>query len=141
MDEKKNILKKRIDKKANGKPTKTDKPNNLQKEAMIAALERSLGIVSQAAKKANINRGTHYDWMNQDEKYRNKVIAIEGIAIDFVESKMFQQIKNNDSGLIKFYLATKAKSRGYVERSEITGKNGSPITILNFAKPPDNGSS
>lgn len=102
-------------KKANANPTKSNKLKKLPKEAMIEALQKCLGIVSQAAKKAKIDRCTHYEWMKTDEDYKKRVEDIDNIAIDFAEGKMFQQIKNNDSGLIRFYLTTKAKHRGYTE--------------------------
>ena len=44
------------------------------------------------------------------------------MAIDFVESKMFKKIDKGDKGsesLMIFYLKTKAKHRGYIERQEV----------------------
>ena len=40
---------------------KLDELNSPKKEAMIEALEKSLGIVSTAVKMAGISRGTHYE--------------------------------------------------------------------------------
>jgi|TARA_R110000744_G_scaffold132570_2_gene240772 hypothetical protein len=90
-----------------------------QKAAMIEALEKSLGIVTSACKNVGISRNTHYTWMKQDDVYKESVEDIENIALDFAESQLHKQIKEgNTSGTI-FYLKTKGKRRGYVERTEV----------------------
>ena len=89
------------------------------KESLLNALEQSLGVVTTACKSVGIHRSTFYDYYNNDEEFRQKVDDLNNVAKDFVESKMFENISNNDSGLIKFYLATKGKDRGYVPRNEI----------------------
>ncbi len=90
-----------------------------QKAAMIEALEKSLGVVTSASRNVGISRNTHYTWMKQDDVYKESVEDIENIALDFAESQLHKQIKEgNTSGTI-FYLKTKGKRRGYVERTEI----------------------
>jgi len=37
---------------------------------MLQALEKSLGIVTTAAKQIGIDRTTHYDWYNKDPEYK-----------------------------------------------------------------------
>ena len=96
----------------------TDKTNTL-KRAMIFALEKSLGIVSTACKEVGINRSTHYDWMKSDDEYKKEVDSIQDIALDFAESKLFSQIDAENMTATIFYLKTKGKGRGYVERQEI----------------------
>ena len=97
--------------------TKVYKLDN-HKEAMLDALKKTLGIVTSACQKAEISRQTHYDWLKSDPIYKSRVDEIGEMAIDFVETKMFEGVNNNDSGLIKYYLSTKGKNRGYVERQE-----------------------
>ena len=94
---------------------------------MIEALKESLGIVSTACSKVGICRTSHYDWMNEDEEYNKSINDISEEAIDFVESALFKKIKEGDTTSIIFYLKTKGKKRGYIERQEITGKDGVPI--------------
>lgn len=97
------------------KLTKTD----ISKRAMLVALEKSLGIVTTACKQVDIARQTHYEWMQEDENYRIAVEAVAELVIDFVESKFQQQIAKGDTTACIFYLKTKAKKRGYIERTEI----------------------
>lgn len=99
----------------------------VQKGAMIEALIKSLGVVTSACRLVQISRETHYRWMKKDKKYKTSVEDIENIAIDFVETKLHKQIEKGDTTAVIFFLKTKGKARGYVERSEVTGKDGSPL--------------
>lgn len=103
---------------------------------MIQSLEKTLGIVTDAAKLTGIDRTTHYNWMESDKDYKTKVDSINDIAIDFVESKLHDKIKEGDTTAIIFYLKTKGKKRGYVERSEvgITTQNVSSLMMPEFMK-------
>lgn len=89
-----------------------------KKKAMLAALEVTLGVVSSAAKKAQIDRQTHYNWMKSDKEYAEAVRELKNVSIDFAESKLFGQIREGNTTAIIFYLKTIGKERGYVERSE-----------------------
>lgn len=104
--------------------------NDINKKGMIEALEKSLGIVTTACKAVGISRETHYRWLREDEKYKASVDAIADIALDFAESSLHKQIQNGEVSSTIFYLKTKGKSRGYVERQEITGADGGPVQII-----------
>ena len=39
---------------------------DIQKRAMIEALEKALGVVTTACKSVGISRSTHYSWMESD---------------------------------------------------------------------------
>lgn len=99
-----------------------------KKKQFIEALEKSLGVVTSACKKVNITRRTYYNWIEKDEKFKQECEAIQEIAIDFVESKLFENIQRNDTTAMIFYLKTKAKSRGYIEKQQIE-HNIDSITI------------
>lgn len=92
---------------------------NIKKRAMIKALEDALGIVTMACKTVGIDRTTHYAWYKDDEVYKKAVDGIQDIALDFAESKLHQSIKNGSDTATIFYLKTKGKKRGYIERSEV----------------------
>lgn len=95
--------------------TKTDR----HKKAMIEALNKALGIVTIACKEVGISRQTHYDWYNKDEAYHRAVDDISDVALDFAESMLHKQIQDRDTTATIFYLKTKGKRRGYVEKSEV----------------------
>ena len=87
---------------------------------MLAALEQCLCIVSRAAKEAGIPRQTHYYWMDNDPKYRQAVIDLENVALDFAESCLFDQMREGSVPAAIFLLKTRGKKRGYIERSELS---------------------
>ena len=93
-------------------PAKSSK-SNIKKKAMLQALEKSLGIVTTAAKQVGIDRWTHYDWMKADPEYKAAVEAIDDVALDFAESKLHGQIAKGDTTATIFYLNNKGKKRGY----------------------------
>jgi hypothetical protein len=103
-----------------------NKSRHLKKESILKALEKSLGIVTVACKKTEIPRSTFYKWLNEDEDFAREVKDIENIALDFAESQLHKQIGNNNTTATIFYLKTKGKKRGYIERQEITGADGIP---------------
>lgn len=92
--------------------------SDIQKTNMIAALEQSLGVVTTAVRQVGIARSTHYDWMNNDPDYKAAVEDIADIALDFAESKLHKQIDKEDTIATIFYLKTKGKRRGYIEKTE-----------------------
>ena len=106
-----------------GKPTKSD----TIKKQLIKALEKSLGVVTTACRSVDIARSTFYDWYNGDSDFKKQVDSIENMAFDFVESKLYNLIQSNNPAAIIFYAKTKMKHRGYIERQEITGKDGDPL--------------
>lgn len=99
------------------------------KKAILEALEKSLGVVTTACKKVGVGRTTFYGWLKEDEEFAEKVNDIQNIALDFVESKLFENIREGKTSEMIFYLKTKGKKRGYVERQEITGADGMPTNF------------
>jgi hypothetical protein len=90
----------------------------LNKIALLQALEKSLGIVSSACKAVGISRETFYAYMKEDDVFNKQVKDLENVSLDFVESKLFKRIESGSDACTIFYLKTKGKNRGYVERIE-----------------------
>jgi hypothetical protein len=99
------------------------------KKAMLDALEKSLGVVTSAAKAVGVGRTTHYLWMQEDKEYKAAVDELSDVAIDFAESQLHKQIKEGNSTATIFFLKTKGKKRGYVERQEVDVSSGKLFQI------------
>ena len=97
--------------------------STLKKNAMLEALKKSLGIVTKAVEMVGIDRQTHYNWLKDDADYKAKVEALDDVVLDFAESKLHQSINNGSDTATIFFLKTKGKKRGYIEKSEITQTN------------------
>jgi hypothetical protein len=98
--------------------SKTTKSDILKKQ-LVLAMEKSLGVITTACKSVGIARSTFYEWYNSDINFKNEIDDIKEVATDYVVSKLFEQIKNNNHVSTIFYLKTKGKDRGFVERQEI----------------------
>ena len=92
---------------------------NANKKAMIAALEACLGLVTHACKKVGISRWTHYQWLKDDEEYRQKCEAVSELVIDIAESSLFKQIAQHNTAATIFFLKTRGKKRGYQEDQQL----------------------
>jgi len=99
-----------------------------KKKALLDALEKSLGVVTTACKKVGVGRTMFYEYM-KDSIFKQQVDDLQNVALDFAESQLHQQIQNGNTAATIFYLKTKGKNRGYVERQEITGAEGLPNDI------------
>tara|TARA_S200002703_G_scaffold124180_1_gene110240 strand:+ start:141 stop:497 length:357 start_codon:yes stop_codon:yes gene_type:complete len=109
--------------------------SDTKKRGLLEALEKSLGVVTTAVKQAGVSRSTFYEWLREDSDFKKKVDDIQNIALDFAESQLHKQIKDGNTAATIFYLKTKGKGRGYVERQEVTGADGYPTNIeLNIVK-------
>lgn len=97
--------------------------------SFIQALKDNLGIISKAAHDVGMHRNTHYHWIKTNPKYAEEVSAIEEDCIDVVENALMNNILAGDVASIIFYLKTKAKKRGFVEKSEIgvTDREGNDV--------------
>lgn len=107
------------------------------KTKLLDALEIHKGIVTSACKSIDCPRSTYYNYYNTDPEFKAAVDEIQDVAIDFVESKLMEKINGvtmldkemdgdaitytmppSDTAII-FYLKTKGKKRGYIERAEL----------------------
>ena len=96
---------------------------------MLDALEKSLGVVTSACKTVGVGRTTHYLWMQEDKEYKAAVDELSDVAIDFAESQLHKQIKEGNSTATIFFLKTKGKKRGYIERQEVDVSSGKLFQI------------
>ena len=115
------------------------KPNKTEhtKKALLQALEKSLGVVTTACKKLGIGRTTYYDWYNTDKEFAAQVDDLQNVALDFAESQLHQQIADDNTSATIFYLKTKGKKRGFVERTEHTGIEGTRLFEVEIIKSSD----
>ena len=86
---------------------------------LLKALEKTMGNVTLACEKTNLSRTQHYEWLKDDKDYAEAVDMCREVAIDFTESKLMKNIEKGKEASIIFFLKTRAKDRGYVEKQEI----------------------
>lgn len=102
----------------------------LKKKAMLEALYECLGVVTSACESVGIDRKTHYNWLEKDEAYKKAVNEMQNVALDFVECELFSQIQRGEPASTIFYLKTKGKARGYIERQELVIPPADQATMI-----------
>lgn len=74
--------------------------------------------LSATAKALNVDRNTLYKRRKKSTELDSQMTEIEESLLDFTESKLIQQIDASNLTAIIFYLKTKGRKRGYVEKQE-----------------------
>ena len=99
------------------------------KQKFLELLAKNAGNVSRACKALGCSRQAYYEWY-KEEAFKFVVDEIQESLIDNAESQLYKLINEGNAVSILFFLKTKAKSRGYIERQEtdITSK-GEKISI------------
>ena len=114
----------------NTKSNRTNRTTLDKKELFLKALESNLGNITQACKSANIGRQTYYDWINDDVEFEEQCKNVEESLLDLAEHRLLEKIDKYDTTSIIFFLKTKGKKRGYVEKQEFELQK--PISEINF---------
>jgi len=110
--------------------TSTKEKTAANKKAFLEQLKATLGNVTMACEAVRIDRATYYKWKQRDKSFAARVEEVNENALDFAESALKKNIKAGDTTAIIFYLKTRGKDRGYVEKTQIEQK-----TEVRFEKP------
>ena len=101
---------------------------NIPIEKIIQIYEKKGCNITATCTALGIARKTFYEWREKKKKLAEGLEAAEEAIIDFAESKLVEHINNDDVQALIFFLRTKGKKRGYVEKTE------SDVNINQFEK-------
>ena len=85
----------------------------------LVAYEKSLGVLKPACEMSGMCRKTIWEWRKKYPEFDAACHECEEVAVDFVEAKLYKLIDKGAEASTIFYLKTKGKHRGYVEKQEI----------------------
>lgn len=105
-----------------------------QKKMMLKALAKKRGIIKDAAAICGISRKTHYDWIRTCPWYAACVDEIQDAAVDFVESKLFNLIDRGSEAATIFFMKTRGKGRGYIEKIESDITINKPVVNIDWTQ-------
>lgn len=91
---------------------------NIPIEKIIQIYEKKGCNITATCAALGISRKTFYEWKEKKKKLAEGLEAAEEAIIDFAESKLVEHINNDDVQALIFFLRTKGKKRGYVEKTE-----------------------
>lgn len=100
-------------------------------QQIIEALKATKGMVYLAAERLGCEAQTVYNYRDRYPAVRAAMELEDGKIDDIAEMKLYQALLAGESWAVQFRLRTKAKHRGYIEKSvtEVTGKDGDALTI------------
>lgn len=98
-----------------------------------AALRRTKGMIYLAARELQCQPSTIYRRLARSPELKELHEALHGEVGDVAELKLYQSIQDGDLRAIAFYLRTKGKHRGYVERQEVSGPDGGAIAVETYS--------
>src|SRR5262245_33602684 len=103
------------------------RPRILTIEAVKDAVEKCRGSVGATARMLRCDESTLYKFRRANPEVEEHFQAQIERRLDWVEGKLDDAIERDDIRAIIFFLRTKGKSRGYVERFESAGVPGQPV--------------
>nr|DAU26739.1 MAG TPA: putative terminase small subunit [Caudoviricetes sp.] len=87
-------------------------------DTIAQVYEKKAGNLASTASALNIDRTTLWKMRKENPILEERLKAIDEGLIDFAESKLLKAISEGNITGIIFFLKTKGKNRGYVERVE-----------------------
>ena len=85
----------------------------------LIAYEKSLGVLKPACDMTGMCRKTIWEWRKKYPEFDAACHDCEETAVDFVETKLYKLINDGADASTIFYLKTKGRKRGYVEKHEV----------------------
>lgn len=97
-------------------------------EEVLTEFRKCMANVTLTCRHMHISRDTFYEWLDKVPEFAAEVQYIKDHERqDFVEHALFDRIQKGDTTAIIFACKTLCKNRGYVERHEVVGKDGSSL--------------
>ena len=107
----------------------------VNEQKLLAAIVDSRGFYSVIAERLGVAWATVKSAIEESSAAQLAIKAEEEKTLDFVEGKAIARIKADDGAMIRFYLATKGKKRGFtydekLEADEAAEDNELTIEIV-----------
>ncbi len=105
-------------------------------EQFIKAIKSSGGIISTIAKRVGCEWHTAKkyieDYPTVQRAYTNETESVT----DMAETALIKSISGQEAWAVKYYLSTKGKHRGYVEKQEVehSGEVRTPVTLVEVVR-------
>jgi len=105
------------------------KKDDMRKKDVVEAIQQYRGNISAVARAFQVSRQAIYDYISNKPDLKQMIQDERESMLDDAESEIYKQIRKGNTTALIFFLKTQGKTRGYVERQEITGKDNEPFVI------------
>ena len=105
----------------------------LKEKDLLEAIKGSRGFKSTIAARLHVDWHTVDKAINASEAAQQAIKDEEENTLDFVEGKALSRINEGDGAMIRFYLATKGKKRGYTYEEQLEGddaEDDEPLSVI-----------
>jgi hypothetical protein len=92
-------------------------------------VEKYNGNVAAIARALGKSRGLIYKHIAKSPTLKAAIDDARETMLDNVESALYKQVLEGNVTAMIFWLKTQGKARGWVERQELTGKDGDALNI------------
>jgi len=103
---------------------------NFTEDQVIEAMKGTCGIVSNIAENLGCVWHTAKKYIEMSDRVKQAYSDECERVIDKAENKLQNAIDSGDMQMVKWYLATKGKRRGYVEKQEVDHTGNINIAVI-----------
>lgn len=96
-------------------------------EQVAEALQKSGGVPAAAAKLLKCDWHTVMRYLSKYPELEALRVDAREQKLDLAEDQLIKAMEKGEPWAVKFFLLTQGKDRGYSERREMTGANGTPL--------------
>lgn len=104
----------------------------IKEKRLIEQIKGSRGFISVIAARLGCNWHTVDNAIKASPAAQQAIKDEEETTLDFVEGKAIARINEGDGSMIRFYLATKGKKRGYTYDEKLDGDDNAEDKELNI---------
>lgn len=117
-------------------PIKPKAPDKSRRAGWVTTIEEckkaltdSHGLVAIAARRLGITSTALHKRIHDYHELQETLKEAREMFVDTCEASLHRAVVNGEGWAVCFGLKCLGKQRGYVERHEITGSDGTPITV------------
>jgi len=103
--------------------------NTYTTEQIINALKATNGLISLAARRLGCSKVTIYNRAKKVQSVADVIEDARDEMVDLAELALRKSVLNGEPWSVAMVLKTLGKSRGYVERQEVTGADGGAVVV------------
>lgn len=85
---------------------------------VIAAIDELNGNLAAVAKKFKVSRSVLFAYIERHPELKQTINDVLEAQVDMAESSLYRAVLNGEAWAVQFFLKTRGKRRGYIERSD-----------------------